>query len=75
MRYKLHTGVEVEIIKEGEESSLPLGYINWTSGKAKENGINVVWGDRGEVGAFISEKLLKRFLKEFEKDETNDDNS
>lgn len=68
MRIKIDQDTEVDIIKKDEKVSLPLGFLNWANGKAQENGINIIWGGRGEVGTFISEKLLKRFLQEIEKD-------
>ncbi len=74
MRIKIDQDTEVEIIKKGEKSGIPLGFLNWANGLAQENGVNVIWGGRGEMGTFISEKLLKRFLEEIEKNDKTDDN-
>ncbi len=74
-RFRINKDVEIEIIRKGEKASKPLGFINWISYEATENGINVIWGHRGEVGTYIPEKVLRRILKEFEKnDKINDDN-
>lgn len=67
-RIRIDQDTEIEIVKKGDEASKPLGFISWSNETAEENGINVVWGNRGEVGSFIPEAILKRVLKEFEHD-------
>ena len=75
-RIKLDHEIEIEIIKKGERASKPLGFISWSNEEAVESGINVIWSNRGEFGAFISEKVLKRVLKEIDHDKkSTDENS
>lgn len=63
--------VKIKTVLKGEETSIPLELISWSGGKAKENGINVVIGHRGEIGVFISEEHLRKMLKEIDDHESN----